>query len=151
MSLDCNSIVVGNSLPVFSVQPTLRHAVTYAAAMWEFQRIHYDDQWARDKEGLPGAVVQGPVLGNYLAQAVANWTGPDASLKRIEWRNHGLVAFGDTLRCEGTVTTKHIDNSGPGAGAAVVECALEMLNQRGEKVVSGSALVEVRATGGNAA
>ena len=129
-------MTAGDRLPEFTLRPTLRHAVMYAAAMWEFQRIHYDAQWARDKEGLPGAVVQGPVLGNYLAQAIAHWTGPAAVVKHLEWRNHGLVAFGDVIRCQGTVTAKHAEG-----GNSLLECALEMLNQRGEKVVSGSARV----------
>lgn len=139
-------MTTGDRLPEFTLRPTLRHAVMYAAAMWEFQRIHYDAQWARDKEGLPGAVVQGPVLGNYLAQAIAHWTGPAAVLKHLEWRNHGLVAFGDVVRCQGTVTAKHSEGGVPdGADVreCLLECALEMINQRGEKVVSGSARVGI--------
>jgi hydroxyacyl-ACP dehydratase HTD2-like protein with hotdog domain len=140
MSLDYASVSVGDRLPAFSVQPTLRNAVMYAAAMWEFQRIHYDDQWAREQEGLPGAVVQGPVLGNYLVQTIAAWTGPQGALRRLEWRNHGLVAFGDDIRCEGTVVSKQ-----PGDRSIQVGCCLEMLNQRNEKVVSATATVEIRA------
>lgn len=152
MSLDYDSVTVGDRLPVFMVQPTIRNAVMYAAAMWEFQRIHYDHEWARDQEGLPGAVVQGPVLGNYLAQAVAHWTGPDAALKHLEWRNHGLVAFGDTVNCEGTVTAKHREGSAmtanDGDGVPVLEYALALVNQRGEKVLSGTARVELRPASG---
>jgi acyl dehydratase len=151
MSLEYESIAVGDRLPVFSVQPTIRNAVMYAAAMWEFQRIHYDHEWARGQEGLPGAVVQGPVLGNYLAQAVAHWTGPEAALKHLEWRNHGLVAFGDTVNCEGTITAKRRDDSADGGRSVpVLECALALVNQRGEKVLSGAARVELRAAPGAA-
>jgi len=147
MPIDCDSLSVGDTIPVFVVQPTLRHAVMYAAAMWEFQRIHYDREWARGREGLPGAVVQGPVLGNYLAQAIARWTGPQALLKQLEWRNHGLMAFGDEIRCIGKVVAKE-----PGAGSAptVVRCELEMHNQRREKVVSGAATIAMRSSGGEA-
>jgi acyl dehydratase len=149
MPLDYDSLAVGDRLPAFSVQPTIRNAVMYAAAMWEFQRIHYDHEWAREQEGLPGAVVQGPVLGNYLAQAVAHWTGPDAVLKRLEWRNHGLVAFGDTVNCEGTLAAKRREaRAQSGAGVPVLEYSLALVNQRGEKVLSGTARVELGSDAG---
>ena len=145
MPIDCDSITGGDAMPVFVIRPTLRHAVMYAAAMWEFQRIHYDDRYAREQEGLPGAVVQGPVLGNYLTQAVAAWTGPEGMLKRLEWRNHGLVAFGDDIRCEGVVLAAQPGLGSDGGRLVRVDCALEMLNQRNEKVVSANATVEIRA------
>ena len=72
-SAQFTDVAVGRRMTVYRVQPTIRHAVMYAAAMWEFQRIHYDDRWAREEEGLPGAVVQGPVLGNYLVQSIQHW------------------------------------------------------------------------------
>lgn len=126
---------VGDRLPVFRVQPTLRNAVMYAAAMWEFQRIHYDERWAREAEGLPGAVVQGPVLGNYLVQAIQRWMGSSGVLRRLEWRNHGLVLFGDDIRCEGEITG--VD----GSGAREVQCKLWMRNQRDEEVMVAQATV----------
>jgi hydroxyacyl-ACP dehydratase HTD2-like protein with hotdog domain len=141
MALDHHGIAAGDRIPEFAIRPTLRHAVMYAAAMWEFQRIHYDERWAREEEGLPGAVVQGPVLGNYLVQALARWTGRGAALRRLSWRNHGLVVFGDDIRCVGQVTAARIARNG-GAESQCVECSLEMLNQRGEKVVSATAQLE---------
>ena len=149
MPIDCDFISVGDAIPVFVIRPTLRHAVMYAAAMWEFQRIHYDDRYAREEEGLPGAVVQGPVLGNYLAQAIAAWTGPEGVLKRLEWRNHGLVAFGDDIRCQGAVVCARTDANSAGVQCVQVDCTLEMLNQRNEKVLSATATVEIQAATGN--
>lgn len=138
-NLDARSLRVGDSLPVFRVRPTLRNAVMYAAAMWEFQRIHYDDRWARESEGLPGAVVQGPVLGNYLVQALQGWMGPSGILKHLDWRNRGLVLFGDDIRCEGAVT------SIVGSVIREVQCSLSMRNQRDEEVVSAKATIALPA------
>lgn len=144
MPIDFDSLSVGDTMPEFVVQPTLRHAVMYAAAMWEFQRIHYDEAWARNREGLPGAVVQGPVLGNYLAQAIARWAGPEAVLKQLEWRNHALVAFGDEIRCIGKVVAMEAGDTGAASVPPTVRFDLEMHNQRQEKVVSGAAAVAMR-------
>ena len=130
---------IGDGLPVFRIRPTLCNAVMYAAAMWEFQRIHYDEHWARDAEGLPGAVVQGPVLGNYLVQAVQRWIGPTGTLRRIDWRNQGLVLFGDDLRCEGAIVAMS------GSSSLEVQCTLSMRNQRDEEVMSAKATVELPA------
>ena len=87
------------------------------------------------------------MLGNYLTQAIAAWTGPAGTLKHLEWRNHGLVAFGDDIRCEGAVIFTGRNAESGETGSVQVGCTLEMFNQRNEKVVSATATVEIRAAG----
>lgn len=102
----------------------------YAAAMWEFQRLHFDHDWAQ-REGLPRAIVQGPLLGNYLVATVEQWTAGALELERLAWRNHAVVPVDERLTCGGTIAdatpTGHRD------------AELWIRNQEGTTVVSGSA------------
>ncbi len=120
----------GESLPELAVTPQLIDAVMYAAAMWEFQRLHFDEAWARH-EGLPGPIVQGPLLGNYLARAVTEGTPVGTRLERLAWRNRAVVQVGESLRIGGTLGLPDSE----GRRAAV----LWMVDGSGKPVVTGTA------------
>lgn len=148
MDLDFDSVSIGDTLPDFHVVPTLQGAVMYCAAMWEFQRIHYDHEWAKTQENLERAVIQGPVLGNYLAQAVARWTGPGGRLARLTWRNHGVALLDTPLVCKGRVMAKRDRDADAGAsagrvGTGVIDCELDIHDAGGRRILSGSASVAV--------
>jgi len=117
------------ALPELAVQPGLLDTVIYAAAMWEFQRLHFDEAWARH-EGLERPVVQGPLLGNYLVRTVAAGTPAGFELAEIRWRNRAVVPVGEQLRCGGTLD--------PGPGDCF-DAALWMVDSSGAEVVTGSA------------
>jgi acyl dehydratase len=123
-------------LPELAVQPGLMDAVMYAAAMWEFQRLHFDQDWAR-REGLPAPIVQGPLLGNYLARAVTEGlpTGPSTGLEleRLAWRNRAVVQVGEQLRVGGSVAAPDPDGRR--------DLGLWIVDSAGTTVVEGSAVV----------
>jgi hydroxyacyl-ACP dehydratase HTD2-like protein with hotdog domain len=119
-------------LPELSVQPGLMQTVMYAAAMWEFQRLHFDEAWAR-REGLAAPIVQGPLLGNYLAQAVTGGLPARTELERLGWRNLAVVPVEERLRVGGTVAP-------PGAdGRRTAD--LWIVDGSGSAVVTGTALL----------
>jgi hydroxyacyl-ACP dehydratase HTD2-like protein with hotdog domain len=118
------------SLPELAVTPQLMDAVMYAAAMWEFQRLHFDEAWARH-EGLPGPIVQGPLLGNYLARAVTQGAPVDARLERLAWRNRAVVQVGVPLRIGGALGPPDLE------GRRAAE--LWIVDGSGSSVVTGSA------------
>jgi hydroxyacyl-ACP dehydratase HTD2-like protein with hotdog domain len=86
------------NLPELRLRPDLLDTVRYAAAMWEFQLLHFDHDRAR-AEGLERSIVQGPLLGTYLARVLA----PAGTVEHLEWRNHAVVPVGTDLVCGGTV------------------------------------------------
>ncbi len=144
MNLDYDAVAVGDALPEFKVVPTLLGAVMYCAAMWEFQKIHFDHDWAKSRENLDGAIIQGPVLGNYLARCVMGWAGPRARLTRLAWRNHGVAPLEEQLVCSGRVCARRAVEATERnviGMAGVIDCELAIVNPRGEKIVSGSASV----------
>lgn len=116
-----------NEIPVYEVRPGLLDTVRYAAAMWEFQRLHFDHAWAR-REGLAGAVVQGPLLGNYLARTVTEALPAGQELARLAWRNVAVVPVDEPLRCGGSWTAPDAAELWicDGSGAVVVSGTAEL-------------------------
>jgi acyl dehydratase len=96
-------VKVGDALPVLERTLELRDLVAYAGATWDWYGAHYDPAMiARLK--LPGALVDGQMLGALLAQQVTGWAGPRAFIRRMSFRFKSMVVAGDTVRCEGEVT-----------------------------------------------
>ncbi|MPZ23772.1 MAG: hypothetical protein GEU28_09540 [Dehalococcoidia bacterium] len=89
-------------LPELKKHVTLTMMVAYAGATWDFHRYHYDGDFAREA-GLPGPVVDGQMLGAFLAQLVVDWAGPEAFLQRLSFRLASAVYPGDHLTCRGEV------------------------------------------------
>ena len=115
--------------------PTLTRLVMYAAAMWEFQRIHFDPDWARS-EGLDAPIVHGPLLGTYLAQTVRAWAG-DARVRSIGWRNENVAQVDEQLEVAGEVV--RVDDVDGAAWSAT--CNLSIHTVDGPRVLSGRATV----------
>ena len=122
-------VSVGDALPPLEKKIRLPDMMAYGAATCDFARIHYDALYARS-QGLPSPVVDGQMLGAFLAQLVQNWSGPGSFLQSLEFRNAGMVFPGDTITCGGSVTEIRHDE-----GNILVDCDLWIDNQKGERVV----------------
>jgi hydroxyacyl-ACP dehydratase HTD2-like protein with hotdog domain len=118
------------TLPELILRPGLLDTVMYAGAMWEFQRLHFDHQQAVH-EGLASAVVQGPLLGNYLARTIEAGMPPGFELAQLGWRNRAVVHIDEELRCGGELTPVAADGSR--------EARLWIRDGSQTEVVSGSA------------
>jgi len=99
-----------STLPELTVHPGLLDTVMYSAAMWEFQRLHFDNEWARH-EGLDRAVVQGPLLGNYLVRTVEAAMPPGLELAQLAWRNRAVVHVDEYLSCGGALARPAADGT----------------------------------------
>jgi acyl dehydratase len=93
---------VGQPVPVLERTLTVVHLVAYAGATWDWHRLHYDPNYAASRN-LPHPVVDGQMLGALLAEALLDWLGPRAFLRRLSFRLRAMVFAGDTVRCEGEV------------------------------------------------
>ena len=121
----------------------LPHMMAYGAATWDFIRVHYDADYAREL-GFPGPFVDGQMLGAFLAQHVQDWAGPGAFLSKLAFRNRVMVYPGDSLVCGGVVTgLRRDDDAAPGSLSprGLAECDLWIENQRGERVVDRASAV----------
>jgi acyl dehydratase len=94
---------VGERLPVLERSLQLPVLVAYAGATWDWYRVHYDPKTIADLK-LPGALVDGQMLGALLAEQALDWAGPRAFINRMSFRFKSMVFAGDTVRCESEVT-----------------------------------------------
>ncbi|MDP6182957.1 MAG: hypothetical protein QF609_04005 [Gammaproteobacteria bacterium] len=101
-------IKVGDRLPEREFTPTNVSLFFYNAAIWNAHRIHYDEKYTTGVEGHPGVVIDGPLQGDWLCQAVVEWMGEDGELVEFEYSNRKACYLGDTLTSGGVV--KAIDS-----------------------------------------
>ena len=135
-------VSVGQELTPLNKQIDLPHMMAYGAATWDFIRLHYDAEHARDL-GFPGPFLDGQMLGAFLAQHVQDWAGPGAFLRKLAFRNRVMVYPGDSLVCGGVVTGLHQEADGIDT-RGLAECDLWIENQHGERVVDrASAVVQL--------
>ena len=128
-------VQVGEDLTPLVKEIGMARMMAYGAATWDFIRIHYDADYAREL-GFDGPFVDGQMLGGFLTQHVQDWAGPGAFLRKLAFRNRVMVYPGDSLTCRGVVTTCSNEEEG-----GMVECDLWVENQRGEKVVEPASAV----------
>ncbi|WP_067467773.1 FAS1-like dehydratase domain-containing protein [Actinomadura macra] len=131
-------VAPGMALDPVTVRPTATQLFRFSAATWNAHRIHYDTRYAVH-EGYPDILVQSHLHGCFLTRTALGWAGPRARLRRFSWRNRHIAVPGDTLTCTGLVTACHVD----GAGAGIVECALEERNGDGVLCAPGTAVLEL--------
>ncbi len=78
---------------VFSVTPTTRDLVRYAAGTDDYYEAHYDLAFAKER-GFPGVIVHGLLKLAWLARGAAEYFGPGTVVETIEgsYRGVDLVA-----------------------------------------------------------
>ena len=122
-------IQIGDEITPLLKEIGIARMMAYGAATWDFIRLHYDADYAREL-GFEAPFVDGQMMGGFLAQQVQDWAGPGAFLRKLAFRNRVMAYPGDSLTCHGVVT--EVSSTGEGG---IVECDLWIENQRGEKVV----------------
>jgi acyl dehydratase len=78
--------------------------IAYAGATWDWHRLHHDSAYA-DERGLPAPVIDGQMLGALIAEALLDWLGPRAFLRKLNFRLRSMVFANDTVRCVGQVSS----------------------------------------------
>ncbi|HZO82114.1 MAG TPA: MaoC/PaaZ C-terminal domain-containing protein [Candidatus Binataceae bacterium] len=93
---------VGDEVPPLERTLDQVRMVAYAGATWDWHRLHYEPAYAAARN-FKAPVVDGQMLGALLAEALLDWLGPRAFIRRMNFRLRGMVFAGDTVRCEGEV------------------------------------------------
>lgn len=125
----------GTELPGFTFGPiTPEHVVRWACARGNYNPIHYDKDFAREK-GLPDVLVHGPFKLGLLDRMMRDWIGEHGWLKKIACSYRDFDVPGNVLTCKGKVVSKTI-----GEGEGCVHCEIWVQNQKGEVTVKGTAI-----------
>jgi len=130
-------IEAGSEIPALVKQPTTMQLVKFAGASGDYYQIHYDKDFALST-GLPCVIVHGWLALSFLGQLLTDWLGETGKLLKLNGSYRGMNLVGEDIFCYGKVTKKYEDD---GRKCARVEIWAE--NPRGEKTVTGSAVVEL--------
>ena len=134
--MDLLEIKVGQFLPERIHKPTNVSLFLYNAAIWNPHRIHYDETYTKSHEGHPKLVIDGPLMGDWIAQCVSNWLNEQGEICEFEYRNIQPAYLGDTLKSGGKVLS-FIENK------KVFLLELWIKNSDDNKVTSGSAKISL--------
>ena len=130
-----DSLRVGAAVPLLERTLDQVRMVAYAGATWDWHRLHHDPAYAAAR-GMKAPVVDGQMFGALLAEAILDWLGPRAFIRKMSFRLRGMVFAGDTVRCEGEVASIADESDGD-----VIRVAQRV--RVGERVVVEPASAEV--------
>jgi acyl dehydratase len=125
---------VGAVAPERTVGPLeVADFVRYAGASGDFNRLHYDEPYAR-AAGFDSPFAQGMFSAGVLASFAADWLGPE-NLRAVTVRFVEIVRLGDTITCAARIA-RLVEQ----AGEPLAEVELRCTRQTGAPVIRGSAL-----------
>lgn len=97
-----DKVRVGDTFTLAMPAITTTQLVRYAGASDDYNRIHYDQDYAIEA-GLGGIIAHGMLTMAFMGRAVSDWAGPSAAMTHIVARFTAPVRPGDVVRVEGTV------------------------------------------------
>lgn len=109
MNVYFEDVDAGDAIPVLLVSVDETQMFFFSAATYNGHRIHYDKEWARDREGYDTVLVQGPLQAALLSRALTDWIGGDGRLVAFSVQNRAIALPGQELRFGGIVTAKRSD------------------------------------------
>lgn len=133
--LNLDEIREGFEIPELTVSADRRRLFMYSAVTWNRHLIHYSKQDAQ-REGLPDVVVHRGLIGNFMVRQLQKWIGSSGEIVSIGWKMKSSAFPDELLTCKGSVSGKTMS-----AEAAILECALEVVNDKGALISVGSAAI----------
>jgi hydroxyacyl-ACP dehydratase HTD2-like protein with hotdog domain len=104
-----DDVATGDAIPALTVSVDERQMFFFSAATYNGHRIHYDKEWARDREGYDNVLVHGPLQSALLSRALTDWIGGDGRLVSFSVQNRAIALPGQELTFGGVVTGKRDD------------------------------------------
>jgi acyl dehydratase len=130
------SVSVGDQLPPLTKPPiTTTQLVQYAGASGDFNRIHFDDPFAREA-GFPSVIAHGMLSMGFFGQLVADWAGGPDRVARLATRFKAVTFPGDVVTVGGEVVTRD-------EAARAVELKLWARKSDGTVTLEGGAVVRL--------
>jgi len=111
--------------------PTYAQLRQYAEASGDLNPIHLDDAYAR-RAGLDGVIAHGMLTMAQAGAMLMEWMGGEGTLKSFAVRFERMVSVGERIKFSGYVKDKDSDG---------LACVLVATNDKGEKKLSGSAVL----------
>lgn len=136
MTIDFDSIAVGDKLPEFVRTTGFAEWNRYAAVNDEFIPIHMDDDAGRAAGNEGGAFGMGNLRLAYLTNMLRAWIGDNGQICSLSVKYRSMNQKGDVLRAVGEVVGTEIVD-----GAALVHLKVDVVDQKGTSTTPGTATV----------
>jgi len=114
---------------------TTLHIMRWSAAMENWHRIHYDQQFAREVDGLPNVLVNGSWKQQVLCQLVKDFAGRGGWLWRIRFEFRDMDPAGNTVIAGGRV--EQLAELGD---LGYARCSVYLTNQLDKVTTRGAAI-----------
>ena len=101
------------------------------------ERVHWDSFMAAEI-GMPAPYDYGSQRGAWATHLMTNWAGDDGWVAEVFAKYRGMNFLGDTVWIKGEVTDKW---RGAKSGIGYVACEFHAINQRGDDIMPGTAIV----------
>ena len=131
-----DDVQVGDEMPAWSRKTDFMHWNRYAAVNDEFVPFHMDDEAGRAAKNEAGAFGMGNLRYAYLANALRDWIGDEASVREIGCQYRAINQKHDILTVTGKVVEKGLVD-----GENQVRLEVNVVNQKGEATCPGHAVV----------
>jgi hydroxyacyl-ACP dehydratase HTD2-like protein with hotdog domain len=128
-----DDIEAGDAIPPLTVTVDETQMFFFSAATYNGHRIHYDKEWARDREGYDNVLVQGPLQAALLSRALTDWIGGDGRLVAFSVQNRAIAYPGQELTFGGVVTGKRDADVSSKTALGLVD--LDIFCKRGDDIL----------------
>ena len=95
----------GSELPELRVTPDRYVTARYAGASGDFNRIHFDEPFAREA-GFPSVIAHGMLSMAFFGQLVAGWAGGPHRVARLHARFKAVTFPGERITVGGEVISR---------------------------------------------
>lgn len=126
-------VVVGEPLPPLEFEISMTALVMYAGATWDFHPYHYDAAYVTQR-GMRFPFMDGQMIGALLARQLMSWGGPDAFVRRLNYRLRAMVYAGERILVSGEVTGTTIES-----GCSLALCKINVVKTDGTEIVRDAA------------
>lgn len=116
----------GQELPSLSMDMTLTKLVMAASATRDWQPMHHDRDYARNKSKAKDIFINTGFNMGMMCRAITDWTGPKAFITKLSFKMERSIYPGDTMTITGKVTGKRVED-----GKNLVDVDLLVSNQDG--------------------
>ncbi len=119
------------------------HLFRWSAAIENWHRIHYDQNFAVYHDGLPNILAQGSWKQSILPRYLKDICLPDGWAWKLSFQHRAMIVPGDTLTVWARVTSRReVD------GLGLVELDIGMSLQSGTETCPGTATIVLPLRGG---
>ena len=98
------NVATGQKLPVVEKGPiTTAHIMRWSSAVENLHRIHYDQPFTINQDGLPDVVLSGSAKQQFLLEMIGIWIGEGGWVWKLKLQHRSLTLPDNILSTWGVV------------------------------------------------